>query len=222
MKILFIKLKSKILLYRQGFVLPYTLFISMIMIIITTSVAVILTKQLYFSRIARQSQAAYYAADNAIACTLLLEETYTDSFGIGIFPYDPVFASPVEARAYMDQTLLDVNARRNALEPPMPPLAASISDIKCAQSLIFSETAPTNFAIDPIKYVRQVTSTTTEEGWTSTFNMKMDLGDGNFRCAKVTVNKTLTYRRIIAQGFSLCDRPEGSIERAIVNTSVIQ
>ncbi len=204
-----------------GFVLPYTLFICSIMILITTSVSSILIKQLYFSKLARQSQAAYYAADNAILCTAMIDETYTDIDGIGIFPYkkDPVAATPIDD---MEDVLDYVNDHRVA--GGYSELAGSLNDIRCAQSDIF-DTSPltSEFTVSPTIFSRLLPDMVTiEEGRTSTFDMKMNLGDGTFFCAKVTVNKTATYRQIIAQGYALCDRPEGSVERAVINTTIIQ
>ena len=70
-----------------------------------------------------------------------------------------------------------------------------------------------------------------EYGQTSTYTMKMDLGldpadltntSRLYRCAKVTVNKTLSFRQIIAQGYSSCTVGAGTIERAVVNTTITQ
>jgi hypothetical protein len=56
--------------------------------------------------------------------------------------------------------------------------------------------------------------------------MRMDLGlapgttTGHlYRCAKVTVNKTPSFRQIISQGYAQCDNPNGTVERAVVNTT---
>ena len=59
-----------------------------------------------------------------------------------------------------------------------------------------------------------------ELGRTSTTTMRMDLGGGAFRCAKLTINKTASFRQIIAQGYAKCDDPNGSVERAVVNTTI--
>jgi hypothetical protein len=58
------------------------------------------------------------------------------------------------------------------------------------------------------------------EGRTTTFNLRMDLGDGTERCAEVTVNKTPTFRQIISRGFNTCNFGANNfIERAVINTT---
>lgn len=204
----------------RGFVLPFTLFICAIMILLSVSISAILTKQIYFSTIGRESQIAYYAADNAIACTLSVDETYVDEDGNGIFPFDST-QLPSDFRTSMENILASVNSLRTLMGATT--LGDTLDDIKCAQSKIFSVAPdPTDFTVSATKFTRDLPLGGTEDGVTSSFMMKMDLQDGTFRCAKVTVNKTATYRQIIAQGFSRCDRPDGSIERAVVNTSIIQ
>lgn len=212
-----------------GFVLPFTLLICAIMLLISVSISTILIKQIYFSNIERDSQVAYYAADNAIACALSIDETYSDARGIGLFPYD-VASSSEEATKYVDSVLKEIKERRAAFKPPMSVVAGDRTEIKCAQSfmlnslpspsdfktndgVIFSHTFPAHDSVPE----------TTETGKSSSFLMQMDLDGGTtFRCAKVTVNKTLSYRQIIAQGYSRCDVPEGRIERAVINTTLMQ
>lgn len=219
MKYLFNIFNKKNIQKKKGFVLPFTLFLCAIMILLTTSVTTVLNKQLYFSRLARQSQDAYYAADNAILCTTIIDSTYTDANGIGIFPYDSTLDN-VDLFTKMNETLLHVNTIRTSLSNNT--LASSLDEIKCASSNIFNISSLSS----SFKIVGTFSRTTSmgipEEGKISSFNMKMDLGDGNFRCAKVTVKKTLTYRQIIAQGYSLCDRPNGSIERAVISTTILE
>jgi hypothetical protein len=194
---------------KKGFVLPYTLLICTIMILLTTGISTMLTKQLYFSQIARQSEGAYYAADNALACTLMIDEKYKDGNGFGIFPYD---ATDEVSETYTNplgtmQSVADLYG------------ISSIKDITCAQSMIFDD-APLStsvFTVNPVKYIHQ-TAYGEQEGRTSTFKMRMALGDGTFRCAKVTVNKTIDgFRQIIAQGYAYCDRPSGTVERAVIS-----
>ncbi|MDD4989446.1 MAG: pilus assembly PilX N-terminal domain-containing protein [Candidatus Pacebacteria bacterium] len=214
---------------KRGFVLPFTLLISAIMLLISVSISTILTKQIYFSNLSRDSQIAYYAADNALSCALSIDETYVDDFGIGIFPYSSsIPVDPIAERTAMEQTLASIQSRRAATTPAMTPLAPTLNDIQCAQSRIFVPTSPYSFTINQNVFSRIVPAhgavpASTEIGRTSSFFMKMDLGDGStFRCAKITINKTQSYRQIISQGFSRCDRPDGTIERAIINTSLLQ
>lgn len=219
----FLKYFNNSFLKTKGFVLPFTLLICAIMLLISVSISTILTKQIYFSNLARDSQVAYYAADNAAACALAVDETYVDNNGIGIFPYDATLTT-AQAKAYMSSVPIDINARRGSFTPPMSSLAATLEDIQCAQSYMFLDS---DFTISSVNFQRNVPAhdavpASIEFGKSSSLVMKMDLGDGSFRCAKVTVNKTLSYRQIVAQGFSRCDRPDGSVERAVISTTLTQ
>lgn len=195
----------------RGFVLPFTLFICGIMLLISLGISTVLTKQIYFSTIARESQAAYYAADNALACTLSIDETYVDSTAEGIFP---------SVRGRLPDQLTDMAARLATINSERvltgyPSLATSLNAIHCGQSVIFDVDSTTS----DFKVFETYTHGP-EDGVTSTFNMKMAIGASEFRCAKVTVNKTATYKQIIAQGYSRCDRPDGSVERAVVYSTM--
>jgi hypothetical protein len=200
---------------KKAFVLPFTLLICAIMILITVSISTILTKQIYFSILAKDSQLAYYAADDAVACILSIETLYSTS--TGIFQSDPNIPDTDTALTYMTDIVTEVNANRESNS--LPSLALSPSLITCAQSQIFSVSPPTNFYVGPEVYVRQLSGGGTDEGKTSTLYMRMDLGDGTYRCAKVTVNKTESYRQVIAQGYSRCDSGPGVIERAVINVT---
>ncbi len=211
---------------KYGFVLPYTLFICSIMILITTSVSTMLIKQLYFSKLSRQSQAAYYAADNAVLCAAMIDETYVGLDGIGIFPYDAGSGNYDFPRIDMEEKLSETNGNRgvNGYSPLATTLDGVTDGIRCGQALIFAPApAYSDFKVSTTTFEHTLLDgVTIEQGRTSSFNMKMDLGDGTSRCAKVTVNKTASYRQIIAQGYALCDRPDGSVERAVVNTTILQ
>jgi hypothetical protein len=208
----------KLALRSKGFVLPFTLFVTSMMLLISTSISTTLIKQLYFSKLARQSQAAYYAADNAIACTMLIDDTYRDNDG-GFFPYDPN-VDVVSTVSYLNAKLASVNARRydDGLS-----LLGSWDDVVCGQSTFFKVGTPNYFEASTTPFVRTLSSAPyTESGWTSTFKVRMALDASNFRCATVTVNKTPTWRQIISQGYALCDKPDGSVERAVINTTVTE
>lgn len=207
---------TQVIYKNNGFVLPFTLFICSIMLLISVSISSILTKQIFFSILSKESQLAYYAADDAIACTINIDETYTKDFQ-GIFPWDPTSSNDTNDQiALMVDVVNDVNYNRDAAG--LPELASSPSNITCAQSDIFKTTSPTNFYVEPTNYVRNLSGGGTDEGKTSSFYMRMDLGNNIYRCAKVTVNKTPSFRQIIAQGYSRCDNQNGSIERAVINT----
>jgi hypothetical protein len=208
-----------------GFILPFTMLISVLVLLVMGSIMTLLSKQLYFSRIYKQSQSAYYAADDAIACAIEIDDTYVGSDGLGIFPSDPDDYLPLD---YIDDVLDYVNLKRAYATPPLTAIG-SLNDIKCAQSSIFDPTvALSNFEVSSDKYVYSSPSGP-EEGKTSTYTMRMPLGDGSYRCARVTVNKTQSFRQIIAQGYaktvdgsSSCALQTGSVERAVVNTTLTE
>lgn len=198
------KLDRKKRIAFSGFVLPLTLVICIIILTISAGISIILAKQLYFSRLERQSHLAYYAADNGLTCALMVDDHYLDtSTGIGIFEYGG--PSP--------QTVLDgVNTWR-AIRGYAP---IQLTDIRCATSPVFDPSA--EYAVTD--YSHSLPGGGTEAGKTTTFSMRMDLGDGAFRCARIIVNKTPTYRQIISRGFVSCDTTgQIPVERAIVNTS---
>jgi len=224
----------------QGFILPFTMLITVLVLFVTTSALALLSKQQYFSRIYKQTQAAYYAADDAISCAISLDDTYVSSDGLGIFPSSSTTPSgpttpevPIE---YIDSVISYMNSLQS------PALTLTKGDITCGQSPIFapggSPSFDPQFQITNYHYAYHFTNPLTtlpdkEFGVSSSYNMKMDLGidpaDFNgvrhlYRCAKVTVNKTSSFRQIIAQGYSSCDGSgKGtSVERAVVNTTIIQ
>lgn len=207
-----IKMKSS-----KGFILPFTMLISTIVLFIMSGSMVLLSKQLYFSKLSKQSQAAYYAADDAISCATSVDDSFYGNDGLGIFPSDPA----IEATTYITNVLASVNITRaeNSLTQ-----IADIEDIKCAQAVIFDPSSGTSkFTVTSFSrpyYDTILSSDQTEHGKTSTFTMRMNLGDGTYRCAKVTVNKTPSWRQIIAQGYASCDTANGAVERAVVNTTI--
>ncbi len=196
----------------RGFVLPFTLLICSIILSIATAISVILVKELYFSKVSRESQTAYYAADNGLECAITVDDTYVNpSTGLGIFES----VSTTQA----SDVLTLVNEERQTRGLTAITLSGGNS-IKCATSEIFN--VSTNGFITQ-DYSRTNSLGNVENGRTSIFTLHMNLGDGTERCAKVTVNKTSTYRQIISQGYTTC--PGGAyppIERAIVNETEIK
>jgi hypothetical protein len=197
----------------------------------------LLSKQMYFSKLYRQSQTAYYAADDAISCTTAIDDTYVAADGLGIFPSDPALDA-VAAQTYMNNVLQYVNDKNREWDPvsmtyknPSAPIVTFTGPnaIKCGQSTMLDAAA--EFTISPTRYDYYSPSAGIEQGKTVSFKMKMDLGiDPNdpmllkhlYRCATVTVNKTPSFRQIIAQGYSSCDTLNGGVERAVVNTTVAE
>ncbi len=192
----------------KGFILPFTMLISTLVLMVAGSAMTLLSKQLYFSRVYKQSQVAYYAADDALACALQIDDSYVGPDGLGIFPS----STTTSANSYIDGVFTYVKTARGLA-------AASKNDIECAQVPIF-DTAVTAFATSTNFYQYTPPVGPVEKGVTSVYSMRMPLGDGTFRCAKVTVNKTATFRQVISQGYAKCDTANGSIERAVVNTTI--
>ena len=201
----------------RGFILPLTLLVCLIILIVANSISTILAKELYFSKVSRQSQVAYYSADNAMMCAIMVDDTYLDpDTGLGIFPYNGLSSNPTADM----QTVLDkINTNRQA----QGFAALALNDIKCATSDVFNASVSTS-AFLAVPFTRVNSASVVENGQKSSFNMKMDLGDGTFRCASVLIYKTSNYRQIIARGFTSCTSLVGTpiIERAIVNTTEVR
>jgi hypothetical protein len=191
---------------KKGFVLPLTLMVSMVILTIATSISVILAKELYFSKLSRLSQVAYYAADNGIMCATIVDDQYIDpDTGIGIFEYNNLVSS--------QEVLNKINTQRAARE--MTPI--DLNDIKCANAEIFDNTF-SNYVVGPFSRIDPEGNV--EVGRTTTFNMTMPLGDGSRRCATVIINKTTTFRQVISRGFASCGTVfTYPIERSVVSTS---
>ncbi len=221
---------------KKGFILPFTMLITVLVLFITTSALALLNKQQYFSKIYKQTQAAYFAADDAISCALSLDDAYVSDDGLGIFPSSST--TPTNPDTYVNNVISYVNTQRIALQPSAIPLTRS--SITCGQSQIFA--AGGNPSFDPLygvsnyNFIYHFSNPIThqpdqEHGVAVSYNMKMDLGldpadvaltKHLYRCAKVTINKTASFRQIIAQGYSSCDGTGTAVERAVVNTTIIQ
>ncbi len=208
---LFIFLQHK-LRKQKGFILPLTLLVCTIILTVATGISVILAKELYFSRVSRDSQLAYYAADTAMMCALMVDGKYIDpTTGLGIFPYSAV----LDATTEMNTVLEKVNLQRQLRN--LPNLV--LDDIKCATAPIF-DTAISSFTTSA--FSRTNSGGEQENGKTSTYTMRMDLGDGTARCASILISKTGKYRQIIARGFAGCEGVAHNIERAVINTTEVR
>lgn len=210
-------IKQKI--HTRGFILPLTLLVCSIILIISSGISTVLSKELYFSRISRESQLAYYAADDAMMCILMIDNQYIDpATGQGIFPYDSV-ADPINS---MQLTLNKVNLVRQSRGLNQ----LNLNDIKCATVPVFNQldqnSGGSDFKVDATPFSHTFFGGQTETGRLSTLSMKMDLGNGTYRCAKVKVYKTAKYRQIIVRGFTSCDNSRQPIERAIINTTEVK
>lgn len=197
---------------RRGFILPFTMLLVAIILLVVGTGSKILSKQLYFSKVYRQSQTAYYAADDAMGCAIAIDDSFIGVDGYGIFPG----GTADDPDDYMEAVITNMNDQRllDGLD------TISRDDIECAQVPVL-DVSESDFAVSPTDYEYNGPSGL-ETGKTSSFNMSMPIGDGTFRCAKVTINKTPTFRQIIAQGYAQCDSAVGSVERAVVNTTVTE
>jgi hypothetical protein len=207
MKSLFAKLLKKA--STRGFVLPLTLVICVIILTISSGISIILAKELYFSRLSRLSQVAYYAGDDGMMCATMIDDGYIDpDTGLGIFQY---------TNSITPQSVLDkINANRAASGLPV----LALNSIKCATSDIFNA-SQSGYAAGPA--VPAQTDASGNPMYTTSYSMSMDLGDGTQRCAQVTINKTSKYRQIISRGFASClTTSVYRIERAIVSTTEVQ
>lgn len=63
----------------RGFVIPFSLMISTIILTISLGVSFILVKEISFSKINRDSLLAYYSADEALYCAKYLDTWYRDT-----------------------------------------------------------------------------------------------------------------------------------------------
>jgi hypothetical protein len=191
---------------KKAFILPLTLVIITITIAVTTGISIVLIKELYFSKLSRESNIAYYAADSGLSCGVYTDDAYVDqATGIGIFQYNDTITPT--------NTLASVNSYRASRG--FPPL--TLNDIKCATSQIFNATS-TGYTVT--NYAHTKSNGTIDTGKTTTFLMTMDLGDGTTRCAQVVINKTATFRQIISRGFNTCNLTSSTlIERAVINTT---
>jgi hypothetical protein len=222
MKNNFILIKNYVARGRNGFILPFTMLITTIVLFIMTSTMSLLSKQMYFSKLYKQSQAAYYAADDAATCALAIDDTYIGDDGLGIFPSSNVVDSDGSlSLAYMQNVLLELQGR-----DPVFASLSSIDEIKCAQALVFNTASTSKFMVSPINYVFTFrypdNSIGTEEGKSSTYTMRMPISSTESRCAKVTINKTASFRQIVAQGYAACDGNASAVERAVVMETVTQ
>lgn len=202
---------SKVLknnLRSRGFVLPLTLVICVIILTISAGISIILAKELYFSKLSRLSQVAYYAADNGMMCATMIDDKYIDpDTGLGIFQYAPTPTA--------QQVLDKYNLIRQSQSLP----DISLNSIKCATSDIFNTTT-TSYAVTA--FSRTNSQGQAETGRTTTYSMTMNLGDGTTRCATVVINKTPKYRQIISRGFASCSTTSSyRVERAIVSTTEV-
>lgn len=210
-------------MFNMGFVLPFTMLISALILFIVSGAMTRLSKQFYFSKIQKQSNIAYYAADDAVACIISVDDAFVGADGLGIFPSSATLDLVNDANTYINDIFTYVNNQRTSNGQASIP---SINDIRCASVSVFDPSlSGPRFTISPTPYQYNTTVNglpVTESGVTVSTKLKMDIGGGNFRCALVTVHKTLSFRQVISQGYADCDNTINSIERAVVSTVFVQ
>jgi hypothetical protein len=209
---------------RKGFILPFTMLISTLVLFVSGSALTLLTKQLYFSKMYKLSQAAYYASDDAISCAIAVDDSYVGADGLGIFPSDAAsYTANGDDWTYINGVLTYANTTHGT--------SLNLLDVTCAQSTIFDTNPSGGYFHSEPNFSHTFQNGQVEQGRVVSYNMRMDLGLDPlditntrhlFRCAKVTVKKTASFRQIIAQGYAQCDNPNGSVERAVVNTTEVQ
>jgi hypothetical protein len=145
-------------------------------------------------------------------CAVMIDDKYFNlDTGSGIFPHD----SLIDPSTAIQSTLAKVNIERQTRNLS----SLTLGDIRCGTSDIFDSNIDTsNFR--SVSFSHKNSLGVFENGYSSSYSMRMDLGDGTFRCADVVVNKTINYRQIISRGYASClKNGTQQVERAIVNTT---
>ena len=200
MKRLFLKIKN-VRKLKRGFILPFAILIATLILSVSLGVSSILVKEIFFSNLNRESSISYYAADTAMECAVAIENI--NQAGGGIFPNG-------ELGNEATSTFININTDRHT--------NFSSTTIFCATVPIF-DSSISSFKVEDCTEIFCANGMDFQ-GKTSTFNMRMDLGDGEFRCANVSVTKTPTKRRIISRGYNTCNLSGNNvIERAIIDTT---
>ena len=214
MKIIFLQLKNKII-SAEGFILPLTMVLMTLILLVSLGITSIIIRQAKFSRIIKDSQVAYNAADMAVGCTTYIDNTFTNSSTTyGIFPTNPLYYPLGAETAEITETINDINSGRTVRGVPLLPNSNAIT---CGGFKIFS---PAESSIVYTAFTYTKSDLTTEAGKTSTFNVKIPLTNGEFRCAKVILNKSPSFGQIVASGYSTCDTASASrVERVIVSST---
>ncbi len=204
---------------RLGFILPLTMLLMTLILLISFGITSIIVRQAKFSRIVKDSLIAYNAADMAVTCTSFIDNTYTNSSTTnGIFPTDPKLYPMGTETTEISDTIDLINVGRSVRGVPTISAVPSNSDaITCGGVRIFN-TSDSQISYTPFTYTKSDLST--EAGKTSTFNLKIPLSNGDFRCAKVRYNKSPSFSQIISSGYSNCEPASRSrLERVIVSSA---
>jgi hypothetical protein len=187
-----------------------------LILLVTTGTTNVILRQAKYSRSIKDSAIAYNAADMAVGCTAFIENTFVNtSSTYGIFPIDrALYPLGNELATEIADTIIEINSDRLTRNVPV---IATVDDIKCGGVRVFNP-ADSQIAYTAFTYTKSDLST--EDGKKSTFNLKMPLSNGEFRCASVILNKSPSFNQIIASGYSTCDASAKSrIERTIVSSA---
>jgi Tfp pilus assembly protein PilX len=203
-------------LRRGGFILPLTMLLMTLILLVSFGITSIIVRQARFSRIIKDSLIAYNAADMAITCTSFIDNTFTNSSTTnGIFPTDRNAYPIGNETAEINDTIAVINLGRDTRA--LPRLPNGSDDLTCGGKRIFN-TSDTQISYSAFTYTKSDLST--ENGKTSTFNLKIPLSNGDFRCAKVIYNKSQSFNQIISSGYSNCDASAKSrVERVIISSA---
>ncbi len=186
-----------------------------LILLVSTGITSVIIKQVGYARTIKNSVIAYNAADMAIACTSFVDNSFVNSSSTyGIFPLDRTRFPLGNEAGEINETRLEINADRLARGVP---LLTSSDNITCGGQRVFN-TDDTQIAYSAYTYTKS--DLTTEDGKKSTFNLKIPLTNGGFRCAKVIFNKTASFNLIIASGYSTCDvSAKSRLERTIISSA---
>lgn len=200
-----------------GYILPLAMILSTLIMLVSFGITAIIVRQARFSRIMKESFIAFNAADLALTCTMFADDNYyrtSGSFATGFFPVD-VGAYPVASTSdELAAALANINGDKAARGLP----GITLDDIGCGSVSIF-DTSKTNATSTDYTYTDS--AGVTENGKKTTFNLKLPLSNGEYRCAAVIVNKTQSYRQIISSGYSNCDPYDPNrLERVIVSSDL--
>jgi hypothetical protein len=163
----------------KAFVIPFSLLISTIILTISLGVSLILVKEIFFSKLTKDSLLAYYAADEALSCAQYFDYKYQNpENGTKFFPF-------YESTDMDDSLLYSLPSYK-------------VSDLICSGSYLNLK----NISIDCNLTPREDNN----RKCITRYKVEMDLGGGEYRCADMVVdNHTSAETKYISTGYSTCD-----------------
>lgn len=196
-----------------GYILPLAMILSTLIMLVSFGITSIIVRQARFSRIMKESFIAFNAADLALTCTMFVDDNYyRPSLPSGFFPVDRATYTSASTSDELAAAVSEINTEKASRGLP----SIALNDIGCGSVAIF-DTTKTNATSTDYHYSGSVE----EDGKKTTFNLKLPLSNGEFRCASVIINKTQSYRQIISSGYSNCDPYDPNrLERVIVSSDL--